>query len=444
MPVETTGPVCYTYALSRESARLSYRRMKILCVTPWPPSPPRTGAQARMHGLTAKLALRHDVTVISLIEDPFDRETAARSLGTYCRRFSLVRGSDGRPGWAKRVHQGRSLFSARSFQRLRFAIPALQDEVSRILQEEHYDAVKLDFTYLAYLDVTGSPKGTSRPQVVIDTHDIAYHLLRQVARSRVALSRRVFAAINWRKLAREERAAYREADGILVCSDADRRRVLDDVPSARVAVIPNAADVDFYQSRPHDPSPDGRTILFFGNLSTFPNIDGMRFFLDDVWPRIAGARPAARFKIVGGSAPAWLSAHAGPRVEVTGLVEDLRPHLASASAIVVPLRLGSGTRLKIVEAMAMGKAIVSTTLGAEGIDAIAGQDLLIADEPSEFAARVVDLLDDPERAAALGRRGRSLAEERYSWVGAAMTLERFLDELISATSKAVSQESHSL
>jgi glycosyltransferase involved in cell wall biosynthesis len=120
---------------------------------------------------------------------------------------------------------------------------------------------------------------------------------------------------------------------------------------------------------------------------------------------------------------------AGPQVEVVGFVHDLRPHLASAAAVVVPLRLGGGTRLKIVEAMAMARPIVSTPLGAEGIDAMPERDILIADEPARFAAAVIRLLDDPALAARLGQAGRALAVQRYSWSAAACSLGRFLQHL---------------
>ena len=141
-------------------------------------------------------------------------------------------------------------------------------------------------------------------------------------------------------------------------------------------------------------------MVFFGLLSYVPNIDGVIHFVQDIWPRIAEAHPEARCKIIGGRPPPSLQALAGPRVELTGFVPDLRPHLAAAAAVVVPLRLGGGTRLKIVEAMAMGKAIVSTTLGAEGIEAVPGRDLLVEDQPAAFADAVNRLLADPSSGGA--------------------------------------------
>ena len=142
----------------------------------------------------------------------------------------------------------------------------------------------------------------------------------------------------------------------------------------------------------------------------------------------------ARCKIIGAEPPPSLLALAGPRVELTGFVPDLRPHLASAAAVVAPLRLGGGTRLKIVEGMAMGKAIVSTTLGAEGIEAVPERDLLIENEPEPFANAVNRLLADPDLAARIGRSARRLAVERYSWNGAAHALEAFYRLILEARS----------
>jgi glycosyltransferase involved in cell wall biosynthesis len=267
---------------------------------------------------------------------------------------------------------------------------------------------------------------------VVDSHNIDYELARQYVGAGGSLARRLYAGANWRKLRREELATYRDADGVYLCSDTDERRLLEQVPEARTAIVPNAADVEYYQPRPTDPPPDGRTVVFFGLLSYVPNVDGVTHFLEDIWPRIAAAHPEARCKIIGGRAPPWLQAMAGPRIELSGFVPDLRPHLAEAAAVVVPLRLGGGTRLKIVEAMAMGKAIVSTTLGAEGITAVPGRDLLVEDHPAAFGDAVSRLLAEPGLARRIGQSARQLAVEQYSWSGAARALEGFYRRIMEA------------
>ncbi|MGE5048778.1 MAG: glycosyltransferase family 4 protein [Deltaproteobacteria bacterium] len=414
---------------------MTAERLKILCVSQMPPSPPRFGAQARMHGLYTNLARRNELTAVALVDDSFDLEECRRAMQAYCSEVVLLRNPRGAAGMAKRALQLRSVASTQSFERHLYSVAALQPALDSLLRRKRFDLVDVEFPYLGHCNVRQSPPGTPPPLVVVDSHEIAYDMVRQFSRSGGAL-RRFYAGLDWRKLRREELAAYGGADGVCTCSVADADRVRAEVPSARTVVIPNAADVEFYKPRPGDPPADGRTLVFFGLLSTWPNIDGILFFLREIWPAIAAARPDARLKVIGGRAPREVLQQAGPRVEMTGFVEDLRPHLASAAALVVPLRIGGGTRLKIVEGMAMSKAIVSTSLGAEGIDAVPGRDILIEDQPAAFAAAVLKLLGDPALAARMGQAGRKLAVERYSWSGAADTLERFARDLMQTARAA--------
>ena len=379
-----------------------------------------------MHGLMTQLARRHDLTAVTLVDDEFDLGECRRAMQAYCREVVLVPNPY---GFNKRLLQVCSLASTRSFERLRLTVPALQRVLDRILLASRFDVVNLEFTFLGYCDVRKAPTGEKLPPLVVDSHNIDYHLARQYVHTG-SLGRRFYHAVNWRKLRREELGTYGAADGVYLCSAADERRLLEEVPGARTAVIPNAADVEYYQPRPTDPSPDGRTVVFFGLLSYAPNVDGVIHFMQHIWPRIAEAHPKARCKIIGGQPPPSLQALAGTRVEFTGFVSDLRPHLAAAAAIVVPLRLGGGTRLKIVEAMAMGKAIVSTSLGAEGIEAAPGRDILVEDEPSAFADAVNRLLAEPDLAARIGQSARQLAVERYAWSGAARALEGFYRQIL--------------
>jgi glycosyltransferase involved in cell wall biosynthesis len=353
-----------------------------------------------MHGLMTQLAQRHDLTAVMLVDDEFDIGECRTAMQAYCREVVLIPNSYGGEGLAKRLLQLRSLASSRSFERLRVTVPALQQALDRVLAAHRFDIVNLESTFLGHYDLRRAPPGERPPALVVDSHNIDFDLARQYARVG-SLDRRLYYAANWRKLRREELGTYRDADGVYLCSAADNRRLRDAVPGSctRTTVIPNAADVEYYQPRPTDPPPDGRTLVFFGLLSYVPNIDGVLHFVQSIWPRIADTHPGARCKIVGGGAPPSLQALAGPSIELTGFVPDLRPHLAAAAVVVVPLRLGGGTRLKIVEGMAMGKAIVSTTLGAEGIEAVSGRDLLIEDEPVRFASAVSRLLAEPDLAA---------------------------------------------
>ena len=411
---------------------MSHGRLSILHVSPMPASPPRFGAQVRMHGLMTELARRHDLTAVMLVDNEFDAEECRKTMQAYCRDVVLVPKPYVGEGLAKRLLQLQALASTRSWERWLASVPAMQRALDRVLRAERFDLVNLEFSFLGECNLRQAPRNERLPRLVVASHNIDYELARQYARDGRSLAHRLYAGVNWRKLRREELGTYRDADGVYLCSAEDERRLLDEIPGARTAVIPNAADVDYYNPRPTDPPPGGRTVLFFGLLSYAPNVDGVMHFVQKIWPRVVEAHPEVRFKIIGGRPPRSLQLLAGPRVELTGFVPDLRPHLAAAAAVVVPLRLGGGTRLKVVEAMAMGKAIVSTALGSEGIEAIRGRDLLIEDQPEAFADALNRLLDDPELAARIGQSARSLAVERYSWSDAARALEGFYRDILDA------------
>ena len=411
---------------------MSEGRLKILYVSPMPASPARFGAQARIQGLMTQLTQRHDLTAVMLVDNECAVEECRRAMQAYCCDVVLVPRPYEGEGLRKRLLQLQSLASTRSWERRSSAVPGLQPALDRVLRAKRFDLVNLEFSSLGECRLRQAPPNERLPRLVVDSHNIDYELARQYARAGRSLTHRLYAGVNWRKLRWEELGTYRDADGIYLCSAEDERRLLDVIPRARTAVIPNAADVDYYQPRPTDPPPDGRTVVFFGLLSYAPNVDAVIYFVQNIWPRVAEAHPEARLKIIGGKPPRSLQLLAGPRVELTGFVPDLRPHVAAATAVVVPLRLGGGTRLKIVEAMAMGKAIVSTTLGAEGIKAMPWRDLVIEDQPQAFADAVNRLLGDPELAARIGQSARSLAVERYSWSAAAQALEGFYRGILEA------------
>lgn len=399
-----------------------------------PASPPRFGAQARIHGLMAELGRRHDVTSVTLLDEEFDADECRRAMEEYCREVVLVPNPNSAGRLGKRLAQIRSLMSTKSFERLRCMVPILQSEVDRVLCSRRFDIVNLEFVFPGHLNLRQAPANEREPAVVIDSHNIEYDLVRQYARKSGSLWRRLYYEGNWRKLRREELEVYRNADGVYLCSELDQQRIRNEIPEVHSVVIPNSANVDFYQPRPSDPRPDRRSVVFFGLLSYLPNIDGLIHFVNEVWPRIVAAHPEARFKIIGGGAPPAIQALARPGIELAGFVPDLRPHLAEAAVVVVPLRVGGGTRLKIVEAAAMGKAIVSTTLGAEGIEAVSGRDLILADQPEDFAQAVNSLLQQPEVAERLGASARKMVVEGYSWSAASQALEAFYGEILERRS----------
>jgi glycosyltransferase involved in cell wall biosynthesis len=405
--------------------------LRVLLLSPMAPSPPRFGAQARTHGLLTNLARRYEITAVIVHDDDDTPQSSAAAMRSYCKEVHFIRNPHGASGWRRRALQLRSWFSRESYQRLNSMVPGLQNRLDQILAERHFDVVFVNFPHLAHYGLRRSPPGAPRPVVIIDSHDVHYDLARQIAVSTASFGRRLHARLNWRKLKREEVAAYESVDGVCVCSVADQQRLAKDAPAARTVVIPNAADIEGLQPRPSDPVPDANTVLFFGLLATVPNVDGLLYFVREIWPRILAGRPAAKFLVVGANPAPELRALEGSGVSIVGPVDDLRPYLSRAAVVVVPLRLGSGTRLKILESWAMARPVVSTSLGAEGLESIAGRHLLIADDPDQFAAAVLRVLNEPELAAQLGAAGRALVSESYSWQGTAEFLAAFFRQAVT-------------
>src|SRR5450432_1721285 len=404
-------------------------RLQLLYLSQFPPSPPSYGAQRRIQGLLMALSHRHDVTAVALISPDLDAKEAERAMRAYCKEVVLV---PSRPwaGVGKRLLQLRALVSPHSYEHHFFNLPALWPLLERLLTKKLFDVVNVEHPFLAHLPLARAPKGAPLPVRVLDEHNIEFDLARQQAGNEQGFARRIHNAANWPKIRREEVEAFQRFEGVTFCSETDEKRARALVPSLKAAVVPNAVDVEYFRPSPQLPAQDGRTVMFFGAINYFPNVDGLLYLLRDVWPLLEKSHPTARLKIVGQYPTPEILAFHGPRVEVTGKVDDLRPHLSGAAVTVVPLRVGGGTRFKILEAMAMGRPVVSTSLGAEGIAAQPGTDILIADDATGFARAVGRVLDEPVLAAQLGARGRALVETHYSWEAAGGRLEAFFQELL--------------
>jgi glycosyltransferase involved in cell wall biosynthesis len=236
---------------------------------------------------------------------------------------------------------------------------------------------------------------------------------------------------------KEEIAAWRNADGVVLTSAADEKTLLSELPSSATSVVPNAVDLESFAPQPTEVDPE--RLLFFGAMNYHPNIDGVTYFVKEVLPLIVAERPNVVFEVIGQNPPAEILALAGRNVTITGFVPDPRPYLDRASAVVVPLRVGGGTRFKIVEAMAKGRPIVSTTIGAEGLEVEHGRELLLADDPTSFARETLRLLESPELGAGLGGNARQRAEQSYGWGAAVVRLEQFYTELVELRSRSAAR-----
>jgi glycosyltransferase involved in cell wall biosynthesis len=399
----------------------------ILFLTPYLPSPPRSGGPRRLNGLIGGLAPRHSVSVLSLLE-PGDHAEAIAETQTYCDEVVVVPneryGQRGVPNPQKRRHQARSMLSPHSYEHVVYRRPALQAALDRLVRRRRYDVINVEFSLMAHYRL---PRSST---LVLDEHNIEYDIMYRTYKAESQMVRRAYSYLNFLKLRREERAAWRRFDGCVLTSVRDQRVLQDSFPALPTAVVPNAVDTRAF--RPGSAPADPRTILFFGAMDYYPNTDGILFFLREVLPRLKPRYPELKVLIVGQAPPEAVRQWADEQVTVTGFVDDVQPYIRRAGLVIAPLRIGGGTRLKIVEAMAMGKAIVATTIGAEGIDVTHGENILLANSGEAFAAQVGHLLDDPLLATRLGTGARLLAETRYDWQASVGELERFYERLVGA------------
>jgi glycosyltransferase involved in cell wall biosynthesis len=406
------------------------RPLKLLFVTPYLPSPPQFGGARRLHGLMTELAQRHEVSVCSLLNtaETHAHPESIRATSEYCREVVTVPNEPfGLPVGRKRALQLRSLASLHSFEWLTHVNPTFTVRLRELLARERFDVLNFEFSHMAPYRrlVQGEARGAL---FVLDEHNIEYEILRRTAGSELGKVRRLYNGLNWRKLRAEELDAWRTFHGCSVTSAHDRDLLLRDLPRAKVAVVPNAVDLEHFRARPDAPAPEPFTVLFFGAINYFPNSDAVKLFIDEILPKLRPRFPGVRFKVVGHT-PEHLMALSGAGVEMMGFVPDLRVEIERAAVVVAPLRIGGGTRLKILEAMSMSRPVVSTPQGAEGLEVTHGRELLLADTPAAFADQVARIFEDAALARQLGVAARQLVEQRYGWAASVARLEALYEEL---------------
>jgi glycosyltransferase involved in cell wall biosynthesis len=266
--------------------------------------------------------------------------------------------------------------------------------------------------------------------MVLTHHNIESMLLeRRAAVERRWLARWVLERES-RKLGAYERAVAPRYDANLVMSVPDERLLLERAPGSRTALVPNGVDTTYFA--PSDPSDETPAVVYAGGMNMLANRDAVLYFLESVWPLVVAKVPEVRFFAVGQDPPRELRdiAARDPQVVVTGKVPDIRPYVRQSAVYIVPIRVGGGTRLKVLDAMASGKAIVSTSVGCEGIEVRPDEHLLIADSPSDFAASTIALLQDAARRRVLGMAARRLVEDRYAWpVVSGMLMNAYADAI---------------
>jgi glycosyltransferase involved in cell wall biosynthesis len=298
-----------------------------------------------------------------------------------------------------------------------------QDEIAKLLAGQHFDVAVIEHFWCAPYVAQLRP---CSKLVILDLHNIE-----SVWHQTLAASERPVRAFALRRFATAsvalERKWLSQFDRLLVTSQEDLERVRSIVPDSSITIYPNALP---YVNAP--PREEENEIVFSGNLEYAPNISAVRFFRESVWPTLRSRWPDLRWKLIGRNPDAIRSVVAGDaRIELTGFVENALTSLAQSRIAIVPVLAGSGTRVKILEAWAAGTAVVSTTLGAEGLECRDGEHLILADGPDNFANAVSRLLESPTDRARIGRAGRLLFEQNYTWPAAWTKLDAIFGNTVA-------------
>jgi polysaccharide biosynthesis protein PslH len=391
--------------------------MNILIVSAQFPYPTRSGFTTRVYQLARHLAARHSVTVLSYAE-PHERGSIA-GLGTQMSVRAVERKSPSPTG--KRVLQALTVASPRSYNSREVHSKRMQRAIDDVCSTKSFDVIQLESSFLCTFRFPRTPR------LVIDEHNIEYELFKRTYESERSLPRRAFNHLEYLRFRRFEQKCWARVDACVVTSEREVEPIRSRAPETPVVVVPNAVDVDHFT--PTDTPVEPHTVLFTGTLNYRPNLDGVRYLIDEVWPLVRDRYPDARLTLTGRSDGVDTRSLMRPGVEFMGEVPDIRSCLGAAAVVAVPIRFGGGTRLKVVEGLAMGKAMVSTTLGCEGVAVRDGQHLLIADDAAAFASKIGDVFENPALGHVLGRAGRRLIETQYSWELAGARLEALYNQI---------------
>ena len=395
--------------MARKAEAVGADRPRLLFLAQTLPYPPHGGVKIRTFHTFRLLAEQFDITAAFFYRwkpgrmEP-DVPGALQALGEHARVAAFPIPQEHSRARLIRDHAV-SLASARVYTRFVYESKPFREHLDALLHRESFDLVHIDS-----LDLSGYLPLFPLERLVCSHHNIESELLKRRAAAERNLFRRRYLEFQAELTVKEERHWVPRIRLNLTCSEPERLALLRLAPGASVGVLPNGVDIDeFY---PADGAGDG--IVFVGGTTWFPNRDALQFFARDVWPHIQAGGPA-RVRWVGRSTAEEQAEYGAQGLELSGYVPDIRPYVWDAAVFVVPLRVGGGTRLKILDAWAMGKAVVSTSVGCEGLDARDGENILIRDDPRDFAAAVRQLLLDRSLRERLGRAARETTVRQYSW-----------------------------
>jgi sugar transferase (PEP-CTERM/EpsH1 system associated) len=408
--------------------------MKILWVKAGGLVPPDSGGKIRSYNILRELGRHHAVTFFSFYgAHAHDAHHELEKLfPVFCVPLKLPASNSA----AELRDYLANLFSHEPYNVTKYCRPEVRKQLAGVLQRENFDVIVCDFLTPAAV----IPWDWPCPKVIF-THNVEALIWRrhyQVARNPLW---KALSWYEWRRMSAAERHYLRRADHVLAVSENDRAAFGTFLDPGKLSVIQTGVDVDYFEPMPDSEQPN--SLVFTGSMDWLPNEDGVAYFFREILPLIRQQVPDVSVRIVGRNPSAALQSLAARQVhvELTGWVEDVRPSLARGAVCIVPLRIGSGTRLKIFEAMAMGKAVVSTSIGAEGLPVRPGENIVLADDPGAFAQSVGSLLRDATRRREIGRAARKLVAENYSWARIAEDFAAVLADVAARANTSINAAS---
>jgi len=392
--------------------------VRILMISPAYPFPPDNGAKRRILAVASYLSQIHDLTLVS-IREPNSAIGSPSEMHEGLWQDFVVNRSDKH----KVPIALKAAFSGHSYSQVKYWSRNLRERVLRMLATQNFDCLWVHFlfmtTYIEQFFLSGIPGQTpKRPIFVLDEHNVDEFTYKNFLRKSANPFRRMYAVLELFKAQSLQKRWFPRFDAILCVSPEDRQKTAQYVDqSTNVWLAPNGVDIGYFQLRDRQEFQEHSPIIVFGgSLDVKMNQDAVLWFSVSILPLIQQRIAGVQFWIVGRD-PSYEVRKLGERqgIKVTGTVTDVREYYRQAWVFVVPLRFGGGTKLKTLEAMAMGLPIVSTGVGAQGLDIQSGREIFIANKPEDFAGRVVELLKDRDKADRIGVEARRLVEKKYIW-----------------------------
>jgi len=406
--------------------------MRILWVTSLLPEPPDSGGKIVTFHTVEGLALRgHEITLCALIGKSPESASKLRGLVNLRVPPSML---SNRQDY---FHLLKNIFSSQPYVVSKYWSSKTWRFIAEVLREQSYDLMHCDHLHTA-------PYGLQAREefglpVVLTAHNVETVLWEGVSHREHNLAKKAYCHLQRLKMEAYEARTIASFDSCIVLSAEDAERMQRLTPRIRPVVLPPGVDTGYF--RPMDIPEESGAIMFLGAMDWFPNDEGILWFYRSVWPTVRKALRETKLYVVGGHPSRAVQRLANDRdVIVTGLVEDIRNYMSRAQVFIAPLRIGSGVRIKILNALAMGKAVVSTSLGCEGIRVNDGENIWIADTADEFARKVVHLLNNEAQRRRLGEAGLQLVRNYYRWDQVAESIERVYRQIVNVERRTLNVE----